>query len=154
VIGAKRVTAPDGTTWRVGRRWLPKKPVLLRKQWFGEGAGGLPDIGLGDVDDAFAIVLAVIAVILLFIALATVVFPIIVFGIELLLVVFLLVGGLAARLVFRRPWTIRARASDGRELAWRAAGFRRSGRVRDDAAAALALGQTQIQPNEAIPVTP
>ena len=55
---------------------------------------------------------------------------------------------------FRRPWTIRARASDGRVLSRRAAGFRRSGRVRDDAAAALALGQTQIQPSEAIPVTP
>ena len=22
MIGAKRVTAPDGTTWRVGRRWM------------------------------------------------------------------------------------------------------------------------------------
>jgi hypothetical protein len=154
VIGAKRVTAPDGTTWRVGRRWMPKKPVLLRKRWFGEGAGGMPDVGLGDVDDVFAIVFAVIAVLVLSIVLATVVFPIIVFGIELLLVVILLVGGLAARLVFRRPWTIRARASDGRELTWRAAGFRRSGRVRDDVAATLALGHRQIEPSEALRATP
>ena len=39
VIGAKRVTAPDGTTWRVGRRWLPEKPdpvateAAPRRRW-------------------------------------------------------------------------------------------------------------------------
>jgi hypothetical protein len=148
VIAAKRVTAPDGTTWRVGRRWLPKKPVLWRSKpkpdWF------FPDIGLGDADG----VLAVIAVIAVLILLFTVVFPVIVLGIELLLVVVLLVGGIAARLLFRRPWTIRARAGDGRELAWRAVGFRRSGRVRDDVAAALALGHRQIEPSEALRATP
>jgi hypothetical protein len=155
VIGAKRVTAPDGTAWRVGRRWLPEKPTLWRpKRRHADDGGWFPDIGLGDVDDAIAIVIAVIGVILLFILLTTVVFPIIVFGIELLIVALLLVGGIAARLLFRRPWTIRARAGDGRELTWRAVGFRRSGRVRDDAAAALALGHAQIQPSESLPATP
>jgi hypothetical protein len=57
VIGAKRVTAPDGTAWRVGRRWLPRKPVLWGKRpsgrdWF------FPDIGLGDADGVFAAALA------------------------------------------------------------------------------------------------
>jgi len=66
----------------------------------------------------------------------------------------LLIGGIAARLLFRRPWTIRARADNGRELAWRAVGFRRSGRVRDDAAAALTHGHTQIRPSETHPATP
>ena len=33
MIGAKRVTAPDGTAWRVGRRWLPDKPKLWRPKW-------------------------------------------------------------------------------------------------------------------------
>jgi hypothetical protein len=151
VIGAKRVTAPDGTVWQVGRRWLPEKPTLWRpkRRHADDGGGWLSDVGIGDVDDAIAIVIAVIGVIILFFLLTTVVFPIIVLGIEIVIVVVLLVAGLAGRLVFRRPWTIRARAADGRELTWRAAGFRRSGRVRDDAAAALALGHTQIQPSEA-----
>jgi hypothetical protein len=153
VIGAKRVTAPDGTTWRVGRRWLPKKPVLWGKRPSGSDMY-FPDIGLDDADGVFAAVLVVIAVIAVLILLFTVVFPIIVLGIELLLVVVLLVGGIAARLLFRRPWTIRARAQDGRELTWRAVGFRRSGRVRDDVAAALVLGHRQIEPSEALRATP
>jgi hypothetical protein len=153
VIGAKRVTAPDGTAWRVGRRWVPKKPVLWRPSYRASDLPA-PDVGLGDADGVIAIVFGVIGVILLLLLLFTVLLPVVVVGIELLLVVVLLVGGLAARLLFRRPWTIRARASDGRELAWRATGFRRSGRVRDDIVAALALGQTQIRPSESLPATP
>jgi hypothetical protein len=153
VIGARRVTAPDGTTWRVGRRWVPDKPVLWGRRPSG-GDWSLPDIGLGDVDDALVVISVVIGVIALSLLLITVVFPILVLGIEVLLVAVLLTGGIAARLLFRRPWTIRARADNGRELAWRAVGFRRSGRVRDDAAAALTLGHTQIRPSESLPATP
>lgn len=151
MIGAKRVTAPDGTVWRVGRRWLPDKPVLWRRKRRDGDRGGdwLTNLGAEGAADAVGIALLVVAIVLVFILLTTVVFPIIVLTVELLLVAVLLVGGIAARLVFRRPWTIRARAADGRELTWRATGFRRSGRVRDDAAAALALGHTDVQPSEA-----
>jgi hypothetical protein len=47
--------------------------------------------------------------------------------------------------------TIRARAGDGRELEWKATGFLRSGRVRDEAAAALGRGEAQPRPPEALP---
>jgi hypothetical protein len=161
VIGAKKVTAPDGTVWRVGRQWVPTKPTLWRpkkrqkkpadKRSGGGGGGDLFPVGLDSFDEGFLIVLALIAVVIVVILLVTVVFPIIVLGVELLIVIVLLVGGIAARLVFRKPWTIRARAQDGRELTWRAPGFQRSGRVRDDAAAALALGQTEVHPSEAAP---
>ena len=132
---------------------MPDKPVLWGRRPSG-GDWSLPDIGLGDVDDALVVISVVIGVIALSLLLITVVFPIIVLGIEVLLVAVLLTGGIAARLLFRRPWTIRARADNGRELAWRAVGFRRSGRVRDDAAAALTLGHTQIRPSESLPATP
>ena len=85
-----------------------------------------------------------------FFVLTTVVFPILVLTLELLIVLVLLAGGLAGRFLFRKPWTIRARAKDGRELSWRASGWRRSGRVRDDAAAALSLGHTDVRPSEAL----
>lgn len=154
MIGAKRITAPDGTVWRVGRRWLPDKPVLWRPRGRrgSDGAAGdlVPDVGIDSIDDAIAIVVAVLAIVVLFIVLTTVVFPIVVFGVELLLVAVLLIAGVAGRLLFRRPWTIRARADNGRELTWRAVGFRRSGRVRDDAAVALALGHNDIHPSEAL----
>jgi hypothetical protein len=157
VIGAKKVTAPDGTTWQIGRQWVPPKPTLWRpkkrEKKKSEKGGGSGDffggMGLDSFDEGFLIFLALIAVVIIVILLVTVVFPVLVLGLEVLIVLVLLIGGVGARLVFRKPWTIRARASDGRELSWRAPGFRRSGRVRDDAAAALALGQTEVQPSEA-----
>ena len=154
MIGAKRVTAPDGTTWQVGRRWLPDKPTLWRRQdrdnEYDDSTGGgdwLPDLGF---DEAFAFVLVILAAVLAIALLTTLVFPIVVLTLELLIVLVLLFAGLAGRFLLRKPWTIRARSGDGRELSWRAAGWRRSGRVRDDAAAALALGHTDVQPSEAL----
>ena len=94
--------------------------------------------------------LAIVAVLAVIVVLTTVVFPLLVLTLELLIVLVLLGGGLAGRFLLRKPWTIRARSKDGRELSWRASGWRRSGRVRDDAAAALALGQTDVHPSEAL----
>jgi hypothetical protein len=155
VIGAKRVTAPDGTEWRVGRRWLPDWPRIWDRRDRGDGDGSgigdaLPD--LDGIDEAFAVALVVIGVVLVVLLFTTVVFPIVALTIELLLVVVLLIGGLVGRLVFRRPWTVRARASDDRrELTWHVRGLRRSGRVRDEVAAALASGRTDIRPADATP---
>jgi uncharacterized membrane protein YdjX (TVP38/TMEM64 family) len=48
VIGAKRVTAPDGTTWHVGRRWLPDKPTLWRRSTYHYAARPGGGTGLRD----------------------------------------------------------------------------------------------------------
>jgi hypothetical protein len=58
-------------------------------------------------------------------------------------------AGVAARLVAIRPWTIEARTA-GKRLEWQARGWRRSRRVRDDAAAALARGETEVRLDEAL----
>ena len=121
VIGANRVTAPDGTTWQVGRRWLPDKPTLWRRRKrerddslrAGEDGGWFPDIG---IDEAFVFVLGIVAVVAVIVVLTTVVFPLLVLTLELLIVLVLLTGGLAGRFLLRKPWTIRARSEDGREL--------------------------------------
>jgi hypothetical protein len=54
VIGAKRVTTPDGTTWRVGRRWLPEKPEIWRRDRDGNGADWIPDLGFAGFDEGLA----------------------------------------------------------------------------------------------------
>ena len=82
---------------------------------------------------------------------ATVIFPIVAMGLELIAILLVFFWGIGARVVLRRPWTIRARARDGRELTWKAKGFRRSGRVRDAAAEALARGEEHPRPAEALP---
>jgi hypothetical protein len=150
VIGAKKVTAPDGTRWRVGRRWLPDWPRFWDRRDPGDGGDG-SWMDLGGFDDALGIGLALIAIVLLVLLFTTVIVPVIALTIELLVVIVLLVGGIVGRLVFRKPWEIRARREgDKSQLRWHATGFRRSGRVRDEVAAALAQGRTDVRPTEAI----
>lgn len=108
------------------------------------------DLDLDFADGAVAVLLVVGLVIVIVLLVTTVIVPVIAFTIELIAIVALFLGGLAGRLLFRRPWTIRAESRHGRELTWDVAGFRRSGRVRDEVAAALAAGRTDIHPTEAL----
>ena len=55
--------------------------------------------------------------------------------------VFLLfLGGVAGRVLFRRPWTVRARSAH-QEHRWQRVGFRNSGELRDEVAEALRGGR-------------
>ena len=61
--------------------------------------------------------------------------------VELVVLVVLFFAGIAGRLLFRKPWTVRARAG-GRTLhRWQVVGFRNSGELRDEVAAALSSGR-------------
>jgi hypothetical protein len=48
--------------------------------------------------------------------------------------------GLIGRIVFRRPWTVEARADDGTMLRWQVIGWRASGEFRARAAESLRAG--------------
>src|SRR5690242_15963493 len=105
------VVAPDGTAWRVRRRW-PERPLPgLRRRWRkvkGESADVF-DAGLG-FDAVTGGVLGVVVVA------ATVVF-VLALGIvlELLAVALLLAAGLFARVALRRPWIVVGQDLDDRE---------------------------------------
>jgi hypothetical protein len=144
---AATVTAPDGTEWRVARQWWPWKP--RRRDIDSPDVGGLDFDG---ADDILGIVVAVFAALVLIVLLFTVVIPVIALGLELIALLLVFFWGIGTRVILRRPWTVRARAKDGRTLEWKARGFLRSGRVRDEAAAALARGEAQPRPPEALPV--
>jgi hypothetical protein len=145
-LGGRTVIAPDGTEWHVARQWWPWRPK--RREIDGPDAG---DIDLGGADDVLGIVVAVFAVIVVIVLLFTVVIPLIALALELIALLIVCFWGIGARVILRRPWTIRARAGNGRQLEWKAKGFLRSGRVRDEAAAALARGEAQPRPPEALP---
>jgi hypothetical protein len=152
-LGGRTVTAPDGTTWHVARQWWPRKLRFRgrRRRGTGDGDGWLSGLDLGGgADDVLGLLVAIFVIIVVVALLFMVVFPLLVLGVELILVLLLFFWGVTARLVLRRPWTIRARAGE-RELHWQATGFRRSGRVRDEASAALARGEAQPHPPEALP---
>jgi hypothetical protein len=75
MIGAKRITAPDSATWRVGRRWSPRKQTLWRrKKKDGRGTSGLFDDPAVSVDPN-AVTAVLFVLFLLFLLVTVVVFP-------------------------------------------------------------------------------
>jgi hypothetical protein len=123
----RTVTDPRGREWTVRRVLLPRPP-----RWKGPqprrrngreredrgGSWGLESLdgmsGLGEIGDALGGVGAAIVAILLVIALLTfawlVLFPALFFLADLLVLVLIAAGGVAVRVLFRRPWKIEATA--------------------------------------------
>jgi hypothetical protein len=145
---ARTVTGLDGTEWRVGRQWWPWKPK--RRDIDAPDTGNL-DLG-GGADDILGIIVVVFAALVLVVVLFTVVIPLIALGLELIALLIVFFWGIGSRVILRRPWTVRARAKDGRTLDYKVKGFLRSGRVRDEVAEALARGEAAPRPAEALPV--
>ncbi len=94
------------------------------------------------VDGLPGIVLGVVLVALLVLFVVFVVGPLLLVLLDIVVVVALLVGGVVARLLFRRPWTVEAVAEDGEAAHhFQAVGLKASRRLRDDVAQRLAQGQ-------------
>lgn len=85
-LGPRRVVGPDGVEWRIGRRWLTRRPRLGRPS-HGEVASesllnicpAWPEVGNVDLGDGLLLVAAVVAVALILI-------PILFLGIELIVI--------------------------------------------------------------------
>lgn len=149
-LGPRRVKAPSGTVWRVGRRWLSRDLPKLRRLDADRGADAalesawyLPgdiDIDL-DLDEVGGVLMAIAVAVIL----VTVAVPLLIFGIELLVVILLLLGSILARTVFGHPWVVLAIPSDGSgTLAWKVTGWQRSGQLIEKVSAELASGATPL----------
>jgi hypothetical protein len=132
-----RVTDQDGLEWEVWRQWLHVPRWRL-------GRPRLEDVLSTPMDDGddwlagIAIVVVVVVIVFLFFLV----------GLPLLLLVagFLFaVGGLVLRIVFRRPWIVRARSEHG-ELEWRVRGALGSRRAIHEVALALERGDRRVVP--------
>ena len=66
--------------------------------------------------------------------------PLLLAILDLLLLALLTALGIAARIVFRRPWIVEADGPTGHRVRWRVVGWRASGATVDAAAEALAHG--------------
>jgi hypothetical protein len=105
-LGPRRVIAPDGAEWHVGRRWLTSRPRLNRppgREIASESLSSLGNIGNVDLREGLLIVTAPIAFLLILI-------PVLFFGVELIIVGALLAAGVIARTLLRQPWVVEARA--------------------------------------------
>lgn len=147
---SRSVTAPDGRSWTVRRRWAPRlgSDTLWRRfrrrfrQTFRRGrdvadvadvpGGCLPDLGEG-----FAIAIVVVVVVLLAIFVG---FPILVALLDVLLVIVLTIVGIVGRVLFRRPWVIEAREGDHTPLTWNVKGWRASSRRLEEIERSLSHG--------------
>jgi hypothetical protein len=143
---------PRGHRWSVHRRWLG----LRRPRWRGAEDPGFGNFGdVGDLgDDPLSAIVAVIGLILVLLFLVVFTLPILIFGVELVIVLTAAALGLAGRVLLGRPWTLAARSDDGRLVTREARGWRNSrealATLRDDAAAGRLL-QSDVQ--RAVPST-
>lgn len=127
--GSRGATAPDGTDWTVGRVWFGERELKSRK-WRRDIGSALSDGGVLDVFDGLdlesaLVVLAATAAIVL------IVVPVLLFGVELIIVGCVLAVGVVSRSLFGKPWTIaatREQASTPAAL-WRVRGWRASGEL-------------------------
>lgn len=139
-----RVVDPDGLEWEVSRQWLHVPRWRI-------GTPHLEDVVRAPIDSdldlagiAAWIVLTLVLFVLLLVGL-----PLLVFLLALLVAI----AGLVFRVVFRRPWLVRARSSRG-ELEWRVRGALGSRRAIHEVARALERGDRSVIPKGAERVLP
>ncbi len=130
----RKVTSIEGHEWKVGRQWLPRRPKFRSKEDLGSGDWG--DVSAGD--DLGAVLIGIGLVVFVFVLLV-IVFPVVVLALELILLAVLLVAGVVARVVFRKPWHVLARSGET-AYRWPVKGWRASGERVREVADALASG--------------
>ena len=164
-MAGRTVTTPAGERWRVGRVWAPRlggetlwarlrrRTRIGRSLARGAGEAGDPGCLLDAASDAFWVLVIVIVVTVL----VLVGVPLVLALVDIVVLAVLTLLGIAARVLFRRPWVVDARStaappaatdagpSDAPVLAvrrhtWRVVGWRASGEQVEHVANALAHG--------------
>jgi len=132
-------------------RWRKARMGKMRPGDTAEAVFAVPD--LGDLDNLGVAVLALLVVVVV----AIVVIPLLLFGIELILLGLLVAAGIAGRTLLGRPWIVQATPltteAEAKELGWRVVGWRRSTRLIDEVAASLGAG-LDPSPTEASEMLP
>jgi hypothetical protein len=135
---------PAGTEWRVGRVWIGRGAPRFRKvrsEAAGDIGGQVPNwvpVDIGSWGDLEATIAVVIALVLL----VFVIIPLLLFGVELIIVGVAVAASIIGRLLLGRPWIVQAQSiGRTREVrTWRVSGWRRSRQVIAEIAQGLAAG--------------
>jgi hypothetical protein len=145
-----RVRTPDGTVWTVRRRWIPHREGKGVSQRF-RNRRTKPELDGLDLPFSFASDLEGLAIVLglivVFVALLILGWPLLLLGIDLAWLAIVGVFGVIGRVVLRRPWRVEA-TSDTDRHDWYVQGFRAAGRLRDD------LGNQYRHGHQPLPPTP
>jgi hypothetical protein len=152
------VTAPDGSEWKVHRRWMNRQAPRLFRRRQRAGAGDKTDwldfapvdfSGPADFLVGILVAVAAAAVIALFVF---VILPLLGIALEFALLIVLFASGVFGRVFLRRPWTIEAVRTDssGDKAAFAVVGWRRSRRAIDDLKTGIAQTGVPAQLSEAV----
>lgn len=144
---ARKVVSPDGTRWRVGRRWLSRRPRWRGRKKKEKGSGDgfdlfdLLDLDIPVIGGVIAAVAIAVALVALVVLAVTLVLPAVILLIEVVAIALIAGVGLAARVLLRRPWTVQAVNTGTGDLhVWNVVGWRSSGGLVDRVADALTRG--------------
>ncbi|HYJ66778.1 MAG TPA: hypothetical protein VEX15_03870 [Nocardioidaceae bacterium] len=148
----RRVRAPDGRSWVVRRRWMPRLGAgtawsrlrgrsrrSRRSTKHAETAGDVSLFTAFIVDDFAVVVRWVVIVVVATLLIVLSAFAAIV---EVALLVLLVLVGILTRFLLDRPWTIEATPDDGEALKWQATGWRSSAERLSQVATLLESGIT------------
>jgi hypothetical protein len=146
-----RVSAPDGRDWNVSRRWIGRKVAV---RWV--RVDGLEDAlnPAAVIDTSVGGVLIGIALLVVAAAVILFVLPLLILLVQILVILLLVAAGIAARVLFRRPWEVDA-VTPGpppETHVWRIVGWRNSNEAIREAAEALRQGMVASSPGGARPV--
>jgi hypothetical protein len=144
------VVAPDGRAWDVRRTLVPRPIPRFKREKsspLGErsasSGGGWSD-GLAGVEliEAPSAILVAIVMVVAWILLWVLVVPVLVFAFDVLLFLAVLAGGIAFKVLFRRPWKVEAHSIDppDESHAWGVVGLRASGKAVETVAKAIERG--------------
>jgi hypothetical protein len=145
ITGARKVTDPGGMEWRVRPRWRIGPEIRFRRRRDDGGVDGLPDLGdLGAADEAAGAIVLVLGLVVLAVLAVVFVWPLLALAVELLIALILVLAGLVARIVLRRPWIVEASTPGGASrLRYRVRGYRAMRRVCAELADRLAAGDRE-----------
>ena len=134
--------------WRIGRLWAGRRLPRWRRVRLGdagaEAAWSLPIPDGGSPEDLAAGVVILVGAVVF----AVVLIPLLLFGIELIILGLLVAAGILGRALLARPWVVRAIPASGHDaaLGWKVTGLRRSGRVIDEVARRSPAGFRRRRP--------
>lgn len=146
LIGEQSVRDPGGREWTVGVRWLPRRPT-----WLGWGPGRTTKAGSSDLEwldlangcvpDDIPVLAAIAVIVFVLILIWFAVLPIAVFALDLLFLLLVAAGGVATRVLFRRPWIVEA-STEGETRHWPVVGLRSSRVLVGEVSWAIQNGRT------------
>jgi hypothetical protein len=157
-----KVVDPDGTDWTVRRRWLPRYEgrglrERLRQRRARSAGRQAHDVlrwydrlGIPFADDSLTAVIVSLLVIGGLILLVLFGIPALLALVDLALVLAVTAAGLIGRLLFRRPWTVEARATTGDLHEAHVVGWRRAGELAAAMARSIENGAS-LGPGRATP---